>query len=126
MMSYEKWRDAIVGAVRNIASRSFQEEAWFPGGSIVSSPDEVYLVLMEDSTFDLFFDTYGKQFTPQQVQAWQDLRSLLTAYYDKLPAHPDAHQVLNDPAWDLVRQSASQFVRVFKQLDDLPIGSSPS
>ena len=114
MMSYEQWLTSIIDAVRDIASSKFQEEAWFPGGKVVSSPEEIFLVLMEDFTFDLFFETYGKEFTTQQVQAWRELRSLLVAYYDKLPAHPDARRVLTDPAWDLVRQSAERFVRAFR------------
>ncbi len=69
MMSYENWLASIVGAARDVASREFQDEAWFPNGRVVSSPGEVFLVLMEDSTFDLFFETYGQSFTAQQAQS---------------------------------------------------------
>ena len=57
MMPYDQWLGCIVDAARDIASREFQQEAWFPGGKIVPSPVEVYQTLMEDYTFDLFFQT---------------------------------------------------------------------
>ncbi len=113
MMSYNVWLDHIIGAAQDIASRDFQEEAWFPGGKVVSSPDEIYQTLMEDSTTDLFFETYGKTFTTSQIQCWNELRSLLEQYYTKMPLRPDPRRVLDDPEWDLVRQAAKRFVRAF-------------
>lgn len=113
MMSYEKWLGCIVDAAQHIASREYQEEAWFPGGRVVSSPGEVYQVLMEDCTYDLFFETYGKTFTSGQTQCWKELRFWLEDYYDKMPRHPDPRRVLDDPEWDLVRQAAENFVRAF-------------
>lgn len=113
MMSYEQWLNCIKTAANHIASREFQQEAWFPGGKSVSSPDEEYLTLMEDCTADLFFETYGKRFSEQQRDVWREFRSRLTAYYEKLPKHPDRQQVLDDPDWDSVRQLAGKFVQAF-------------
>ncbi|MGA2983978.1 MAG: hypothetical protein ABSG32_09195 [Terriglobia bacterium] len=113
MMPYKVWLDDIIDATQDIASRDFQEEAWFPGGKVVSSPDEIYQTLMEDSTPDLFFETYGKTFTTSQLQGWNELRSLLEQYYTQIPLHPDPRRVLDDPEWDLVRQAAKRFVRAF-------------
>ena len=113
MMTFEAWLDCVLDAARNISSLEFQRKAWFPGGSEVSSPEETYQVLMEDCTADLFFETYGRRFTEEQMRSWFRLRSSLEGYYDKLSAHPDPNQVLYDPNWDLVRQSAEEFVRAF-------------
>jgi hypothetical protein len=115
MMSYDQWLGKIVNAAQNIASREFQEEAWFPSGKFVSSPIEVYECLMEDSTPELFFEKYAKIFTESQMQCWSELKSQLQHYYDKLPNHPDPSRVLYDPEWDLVRQAAAGFVREFDQ-----------
>jgi hypothetical protein len=115
MMSYDQWLGKIVNAAQNIASREFQEEAWFPGGKFVSSPIEVYECLMEDSTPELFFEKYAKTFTESQMQCWSELKSQLQHYYDKLPNHPDPSRVLYGPEWDLVRQAAAGFVREFGQ-----------
>lgn len=113
MMSYEMWLDLILDAARNIASPKFQKEAWLRKGKFVSSPDEVYQVLMEDCTFDLFFQIYGNRFTEAQMHSSKQLRSTLQAYYNGMSRHPDPVQVLNDPQWELVRQSAVRFVREF-------------
>lgn len=113
MMSYKEWLDQIRGAAQDIASIEFQEEAWFPGGKVVSSPDEIYQTLMEDTTPDHFFETYGKTFTASQINCWNELRSLLELYSNKMPRHPDPRRVLDDPEWDLVRQAAERFVRAF-------------
>ena len=113
MMSYEEWLARILDAAQGIASRKFQEEAWFPGGKVVSSPDEVYQILMEDCTADLFFETYGTTFSTKQMEFWNELRSRLERYYDNMPRHPDARRVLDDPGWGLVRQAAKRFLRAF-------------
>jgi len=113
MMPYKVWLDDIIDATQDIASRDFQEEAWFPGGRVMSSPDEIYLALMDDTTPDLFLESYGKTFTSGQMESWNELRSLLQQYYIKMPRHPDPRRVLDDPDWDLVRQAAKRFVQAF-------------
>lgn len=113
MMSREKWLACIIEAAQNISSRDFQKEAWSPGGRVVSSPEEVYQSLMEDCTFDLFFQTYGKAFSEEQSRSWSELRTRLEEYYDKLPVFPNPHDVLNDPEWDSVRGAAERFVLAF-------------
>ncbi len=115
MMLYEQWLGCIIGAAQNIASPEFQKEMWFPEGKVASSPDEVYQVLMEDFTIDLFSQTHGEKLTDQQVRSWKQLRFLLEEYYDKMPSHPDTHRVLDDPEWNLVRQPAERFVRAFNR-----------
>ena len=59
--SRDQWLGWILDAARDVASREFQQEAWFPGGARRSSPDEVYLTLMEDRLFDQFFEQYGRR-----------------------------------------------------------------
>lgn len=114
MMPFEQWLDCILRSASHVASREYQEKAWLPGGTVVSSPEEIYLSLMEDCTSDLFFETYGHRFNGEQLEAWSELRSRLEAYYDKLPRNPDRLRVLRDPEWDLVRESAKKFVLVFQ------------
>jgi hypothetical protein len=118
MMSYEKWLDSILQAAHNIGSRAFQAEAWKAGGNVVSSPDEVYQVFMEDCTPDLFFEIYGAALTDEQVRSWSDLKLRLTGYYDRMSLYPDPTQVLTDPEWELVRQAARRFVLSFNRHTD--------
>lgn len=113
MMSYRQWLDGVLNAAQHIASREYQEEAWLRAGNIVSSPDELYLTLMEDYTADLFVETYGKSFSRSQLQSWNEFSSQLQSYYDKMPKNPDLRHVLDDPEWHLVRHAADRFVRSF-------------
>jgi hypothetical protein len=115
MMSYENWLNCILAAATHIASRAHQEETWKAGGNLVSSPDEAFLGLMEDCTSELFFETYGKTLSQEQVQRWNDLKTRLESYYDRVPLYPEPMQVLNDPEWDLVRQAAGKFVQSFNR-----------
>jgi hypothetical protein len=115
MMSFDKWLACIIDGARNIASRDYQEEAWFPNQKFFSSPGEVYEVLMEDCTADLFFETYGNAISDAQMQSWKELKLQLQRYYDKMPPHPDPRSVLEDPEWALVRQAAQKFVTAFSE-----------
>jgi hypothetical protein len=89
MLSYKERLDTILRAAQDIASKEFQQEAWFPGGEVVSSPDEIYQMLMESSLPDRFFEEYGKTFTSGQTEVWNYFRSELERYYDKMPLHSD-------------------------------------
>jgi hypothetical protein len=114
MMSQKEWQSHIMNAARDISNRDFQERAWLQSGKVVSTPEEIFLVLMEDYMFDSFLQTYGETLTAEQLQAATSLRTRLVSYYEKMPKHPDPRAVLNDHEWDLVRQSAQKFVQVFE------------
>jgi len=113
MMSYERWLQCILEAVGHIADREYQRQSWFSSANEVSSPEELYLTLMEDCTADLFFEKYDMKFDDDQKQVWNSFRSRLEKYYDSLPENPDRKSILDDPEWNLVRQSADEFVRSF-------------
>lgn len=113
MLSCQQRLAFILRGARAIASREFQEEAWFPGGRYVSSPDEIYQVMMEDSRPDSFFQEFGETFTASQMQSWSDFRSQLECYYDGMPLKADPLAVLNDPNWNSVRKAAQKFVEAF-------------
>jgi hypothetical protein len=112
-VSRDQWLSWIVEAAGHIASREYQEQSWFPGGKYQSSPDEVYLTLMEDRVFDRFFELYGSTFTDQQTKSWTELRQKLETYYDSLPKHPDPRAVIEDPSWEEVRDASRMFVEAF-------------
>lgn len=114
MMTYERWLKCIVTSAQEIADREYQAESWFGKGERVSSPAELYYGLMEDCTFDLFHETYGKNFSEDQIYCWNELKHLLEQYWRGLPKFPDPYIVFNDPKWQIVRDSASRFVKAFR------------
>jgi hypothetical protein len=114
MMSREQWLNSILDVAREAASRKFQEEAWLSGRPSTSSPTEIYNQLFDDYTFDLFFETYSKEFIPSQLMAWNDFKVELENYGDKFSEFPNERIVFEDPDWQRVREAASRFVKVFE------------
>lgn len=115
MMSREQWLGRILEVARETASREFQEEAWLSGRPSTSSPSEIYSQLFDDYTFDLFFETYSKDFTADQRVAWTEFKLELDRYWEKFPAFPNERAVFEDPGWQLVREAAARFVAAFDQ-----------
>jgi 8-oxo-dGTP pyrophosphatase MutT (NUDIX family) len=115
MMSHDQWLNSILEVARETASREFQEEAWLSGRPSTSSPTEIYNQLFDDYTFDLFFETYSKNFTPDQLAAWTGFKLELDRYGEKFPEFPSERIVFEDPDWQKVRESAARFVSAFEQ-----------
>ncbi len=114
MMSHDEWLSKLLETAQHTASREYQEQNWFRTDIGVIWPDEVYHDL-DDLAFDLFFDTYSKDFTLDQLNAWNQFKRLLDEYEHKLPKYPDARKVFNDPDWQLVRDAAARFAAAFGQ-----------
>jgi hypothetical protein len=116
MMTHQQWLNCILTSAQHVASREYQERTWLGGGgNEISSPEEVYCQLIEDCTFDLFFETYSKDFTEDQLRSWAALKSVLERYWERMPQFPDPRKVLADPEWHEVREAAAQFVTAFEQ-----------
>lgn len=120
MMSFAQWLNSILEVARETASREFQEEAWLSGRPSTSSPTEIYNQLFDDYTFDLFFETYSKDFTPDQTAAWTGFKRELERYGKKFREFPNERIVFEDPDWQLVREAAARFVAAFEQKQPEP------
>ena len=120
MMSYEQWLNSILEAAKETASREFQQEAWLSGRPSTSSPTEVYNLLFDAYTFDLFYETYSAGFTSEQSTAWREFKNQLEGYGNKYDEFPNERVVFDDPDWQLVRNAAAHFVAVFEQKHPAP------
>jgi hypothetical protein len=114
MMSHEEWLSRILEVAWEVSSREFQEEAWLSGRPSPSSPTELYNQLFDDFTFDLFFETYSKDFSPDQTRAWMEFKQGLEKFAKKFPDFPNERVVIDDPDWQLVREAASRFITAFE------------
>lgn len=116
MMSHDQWLSALVKQAKQIASREFQEQNWFRKDIAVGVNwvIEAYENL-DDLTFDLFFETYSKDFTTSQLAAWVGFKNELDKYGERLPNYPDVREVFDDPGWQRVREAAARFVDAFEQ-----------
>lgn len=115
MMSHDQWLSALVTQARQIASREFQKQNWFRKDMAVGVNwvVEAYESL-DDLTFDLFFETYSKDFTALQFTAWVGFKNELDKYGERLPKYPDVREVFEDPGWQCVREAAARFVEAFE------------
>jgi hypothetical protein len=127
MMSYERWLNSILEVAKETASREFQQEAWLSGRPSTSSPTEIYNQLFDDYTFDLFYEMYFKDFTPEKSASWKGFKNQLESYWKRLESYrqkydefPNEQTVFDDPDWQLVREAAARFVAAFEQ--ELPVG----
>jgi hypothetical protein len=59
MMDFETWKNMILDVATQVSDREFQRSAWFGKGEHVSSPDELYNGLFDDSMFEKFLETHG-------------------------------------------------------------------
>jgi len=126
MMSHDQWLNALVAHVRQIASRDYQERNWFRTDLRVGVNwvVEAYESL-DDLTFDLFFETYSKDFTSEQLSAWIEFKKEFEKYDKTLPQFPDVREVFEDPKWQRVREAAAQFVAAFEQAHPALYPASP-
>jgi hypothetical protein len=114
MMSYEQWLNALLTVAQHTASREYQENNWFRTDIGVIWPDEVYNDL-DDLAFDLFFEKYAAGFNSEQVAAWNEFKTQLEKYGNKMPKYSDARTVFEDPDWQQIREAAAQFIAAFEQ-----------
>ena len=118
-MSHDEWLSKLLRVAQQTASREYQEQNWFRTDIGVIWPDEVYNDL-DDLAFDRFFEMYSKDFTPEQLTAWEEFKTQLEKYEKGMPKYPDAHTVVNDPSWQVVREAAARFVAAFEQKQPEP------
>ena len=114
MMSHDDWLSKLVETAQHTASRDYQKQNWFRTDIGVIWPDEVYYDL-HDLAFDLFFEMYSKDFTSDQMDAWNQFKDILEEYRKVMPSYPDAQTVFEDPKWQLVRDAAARFAAAFEQ-----------
>jgi len=109
MMDFETWRNMIIDVVNQIADPEYQSSSWFGKGESVSSPDELYNGLFDDSRIEEFLEAHAKHLTDDQRRTGLELVRKMNQYAPANTEHLDPTIVIKDPLWDGVRQSAKSF-----------------
>jgi hypothetical protein len=103
-----------LNAAELISNRELQEKRWLaPDAHAWETPDEAINVL-DDCVLEGFIEQFADSFSPDQAEAAVAFRDEVDRYWNAFPQQLDARQVLADPAWEPVRNRASEFVRAFK------------
>ncbi|WP_263385719.1 hypothetical protein [Granulicella arctica] len=113
MKESETWLSEILVAVRHIADRPYQEQAWFGKSYEISSPDEVYCELLDNLNFELYLQRFRSTLTTEQAAAWLDLQIGMDQFASKYVGQMDPYIVFSDPRWIDVQATASAFLAAF-------------
>jgi hypothetical protein len=110
----ERWIENLLWAAEQIADRGFQETRWLaPDAKAWESPDEA-INSLDHFVLDGFAEQFADSLSPAQIKAVIEFRDEVDRYCGSTPRHLEPLNVLADPAWEVVRQRASEFVHAFK------------
>jgi len=110
----ELWIENLLWAAEQIADRQFQEARWLaPDAKAWESPDEA-INSLDDFVLDGFVEEFAESLSPTQIVAATAFRDEVDRYCRSTPHSLDPVNVLADPAWEVVRKKASDFVHAFK------------
>jgi hypothetical protein len=115
MMDFETWKNAILAVAAQISDREYQRSSWFDKGRDVSSPDELYNGLFDDSMIEEFLKMHAKDLTENQRSAGRELVRQMNQYADVTPDHLDPIMTFDDPRWEDIRRSALSFVTAMRE-----------
>jgi hypothetical protein len=114
MIDFETWKNMIIDVVNQISDVEYQKSSWFGKGESVSSPDELYNGLFDDSRIEEFLEAHAKHLTNEQRRAGRELIRQMNQYAPADVKYLDPAAVIKDPLWDAVRQSAKSFLLALK------------
>ena len=69
---------------------------------------------LDDYVLDGFIEQFAESFSPAQAKAVVEFRDAVDRYCGTTPQDLDAKKVLADPAWEIIRNKASDFITAFK------------
>lgn len=111
----ERWIGNLLEAAELIANREYQKTRWLAADAYAwETPDEAINTL-DDYVLDGFIEQFADSLSPAQLNAVTAFRDEVDRYCRSTPQHLEPVKVLADPAWEIVRQKASDFVGAFKE-----------
>lgn len=114
-MTPERWIANLIGVASDIANREKRETRWLATDAYAwERPEEVINVLFDDSNFELFLDKYNSTFSAEQHSTAFTLRDDIKRYCDATPQWLNPEEVLADPRWHAIRESAAAFIAAFE------------
>lgn len=109
-MNLDDWKQNINETIAEIASREYQESAWFGKTNLVSSPVELLCNLFDDYQFDDYLVINSKNMTESQRTIGELLREKLNSFSEKIDNFPKPEEVIDHPEWQEIRELASKFI----------------
>jgi hypothetical protein len=115
-ISLELWISNLVGIARDIRDSEHQRLRWLaPDAAAWERPAELLCVLWDDYQLELFLKEEGPNLSSTQLRAAVTLLEESTQFDVGPDGWRDPEEVLNDPRWERVRQSARAFEVAFQE-----------
>lgn len=118
MIDAALWRENVIKAVKDIASREFQQRTWFGKDEEVSSPDEIYNTLFDDVLFGDFLQSSDIGLTKSQREYGFALIDTLEEYSPDESQLPSPEVMIDDPKWQVARNAANTFLESLENKDN--------
>lgn len=109
----EQWISNLLELATCIADRKMQEEKWTAGTwNIWERPDEL-INSTDDYVLDGFVEAFPSIFSVEQESAARSFRDAVEDFCAAPSLMLEPVQLLTDPNWEKVRQSAEGFLKAF-------------
>lgn len=103
------WRKSLLDVVDSIADEELQRRAWLGSGPEEWSPDEAFCQYFGDAGAEEFLERADTGLSQDQLQAGRELTALMRQLSHETPAHIRPADLIDDPRWREIRQSAARF-----------------
>jgi hypothetical protein len=109
----ERWISNLLEVATSIADRKMQEEKWAAGTwNIWEHPDEM-INTTDDYVLEGFIEAFPSIFSSEQESAARRFRDDVNDFCASSAATLEPDELLFDPGWERVRQSADEFIKEF-------------
>ena len=111
----DRWIANLVEAAQLISNREYQETRWLANDALAWETPHEAICMLDDSVLDGFIEQFAESFSPAPAKAAVEFRDEVDRYCGTTSQHLEAKEVLADPAWEILRNKASDFVKAFKE-----------
>lgn len=112
-MDSNLWRNNIIQLIEEIASKEYQELAWFGKANYISSPDEMICGLIDDFEFGKFLRNRDIALTNKQKNIGTLLQLKVNNFAENSSISFDPQDVIDHPDWVEIRSIAEQLLQEF-------------
>jgi hypothetical protein len=112
----ELWISNLVGIAKDLADSERQRSRWLAADAEAwERPAELLCVVLDDYQLELFLKEQGPSLSTEQLSAAVALLQQSIEYDVGPTGWRDPEEVLSDPAWERLRQTARTFEAAFNE-----------
>ncbi|WDD97739.1 hypothetical protein [Thalassomonas actiniarum] len=114
-MNTELWKQHVVEILTNIADENFQKKIWFSDTLYCSTPGELYCILFDDYSIELFIDDNDVNLNANQKANGKILINLMDEFSEECGDNMTAENTINNLKWKAIRKQAERFLHTLNQ-----------